>query len=155
MNTLLDVEGYSDKVVKICPNGTVGDIIELSGVHIALPKPPKTGIKGEGLEASMQVWERVPMPKELSRIRSMDEWAEAPKEFRERFHSYIEEEFRRRREGFWFYNQGTPTYVTGRHYMLLQWTKIDIGYPSYLSFQREIFLHMAACEADPRCIGQL
>lgn len=155
MNTLLDVEGYSDKVVKICPNGTVGDIIELSGVHIALPKLPKTGIKGEGLEASMQVWERVPMPKELSRIRSMDEWAEAPKEFRERFHSYIEEEFRRRREGFWFYNQGTPTYVTGRHYMLLQWTKIDIGYPSYLSFQREIFLHMAACEADPRCIGQL
>jgi len=39
--------------------------------------------------------------------------------------------------------------------MLLQWTKIDIGYPSYLSFQREIFLHMAACEVDPRCIGQL
>ena len=39
--------------------------------------------------------------------------------------------------------------------MLLQWTKIDIGYPSYLGFQRDIFLHMAACEADPRCIGQL
>ena len=85
----------------------------------------------------------------------MDEWAEAPKEFRARFRPYIEEEFRRRRGGFWFYNQGTPTYVTGRHYMLLQWTKIDIGYPSYLAFQRDIFLHMAACEADPRCIGQL
>lgn len=39
--------------------------------------------------------------------------------------------------------------------MFLQWSKIDIGYPSYLAFQREIFLHMAACEADPRCIGQL
>jgi hypothetical protein len=39
--------------------------------------------------------------------------------------------------------------------MLLQWSKIDIGYPYYLAFQREIFLHMAACEADPRCIGQL
>ncbi len=39
--------------------------------------------------------------------------------------------------------------------MMLQWTKIDIGFPNYLAFQREIFLHMAACEADPRCIGQL
>src|SRR5210317_338648 len=155
MDALLDVKGYDDKVIKICPNGTVGDIIELGGIHIALPQLPKKGIKGEGLEAGMQVWERTPMPKELSRIRSMDEWAEAPKEFRERFHSYVEEEFRRRREGFWFYNQGTPTDITGRHYMLLQWTKIDIGYPSYLSFQREIFLHMAACEVDPRCIGQL
>src|SRR6056300_907361 len=155
MDALLDVKGYDDKVIKICPNGTVGDIIELGGIHIALPQLPKKGIKGEGLEAGMQVWERTPMPKELSRIRSMDEWAEAPKEFRERFHSYVEEEFQRRRDGVWFYNQGTPTYITGRHYMLLQWTKIDIGYPSYLSFQREIFLHMAACEVDPRCIGQL
>ncbi len=39
--------------------------------------------------------------------------------------------------------------------MALQWTKFDIGYPNYLSFQRDIFLHMAACEADPNCIGQL
>lgn len=39
--------------------------------------------------------------------------------------------------------------------MMLQWTKLDIGYPYFLNFQREIFLHMAACEIDPRCIGQL
>ena len=101
------------------------------------------------------MWERAPMPKELSRIRSMDEWSETPREFRERFRPYIEEEFRRRREGFWFYNNGTPTYITGRHYMMLQWTKLDVGYPYFLNFQREIYLHMAACEIDPRCIGQL
>jgi hypothetical protein len=85
----------------------------------------------------------------------MDEWAEMPREFRERFRPYVEEEFRRRREGFWFYNNGEPIYITGRHYMMLQWTKLDIGYPYFLNFQREIFLHMAACEIDPRCIGQL
>ena len=39
--------------------------------------------------------------------------------------------------------------------MFLQWSKIDIGYPSYLAFQKDIFTHMAACEADPRCFGQL
>ena len=85
----------------------------------------------------------------------MDEWFEKPAEFRRSFSPYIEQEFERRRNGVWFYNNGVPTYITGRHYMFLQWSKIDIGYPSYLAFQREIFLHMAACEADPRCIGQL
>ena len=95
------------------------------------------------------------MPSELARIKSMDEWYEMPKEFRQRFSPFIEEEFRRRREGYWFYNNGEPTYITGRHYMMLQWSKIDIGYPSFLDFQRKLFIHQAACEADPRCLGQL
>ena len=95
------------------------------------------------------------MPEEMSRIKSMDEWLEMPREFRQKFRPYFEQEFRRRREGFWFYNNGVPTYITGRHYMMLQWTKLDIGFPYYLAFQRDIFLHMAACEADSRCIGQL
>tara|TARA_R110002074_G_scaffold30333_3_gene85997 strand:- start:2959 stop:5064 length:2106 start_codon:yes stop_codon:yes gene_type:complete len=152
---LVDIEGHETQAIKICPDGTLGESVSIGGILIGLPKPPKGKVSGESLEANMQVWKRVPMPEELSRIRGMDEWGEMPKEFRERFHPYIEEEYRRRRNGFWFYNKGVPTYITGRHYMFLQWTKIDIGYPSYLSFQREIFLHMAACEADPRCIGQL
>ena len=156
MSVLLDVKDYEEPAVKICPNGTEGEIIELGGLLICLPKrPSKKNIVGHKEPDSMQVWSRTLMPQELSRIRSMDEWAEMPREFRERFNTYIEEEFRRRREGFWFYNNGTPIYITGRHYMMLQWTKLDIGYPYFLNFQREIFLHMAACEADPRCIGQL
>ena len=156
MSVLLNVKEYDDPAVKICPNGTEGEIIELGGLLICLPKrPPKKEVFGHKESDSMQVWRRVPMPKELSRIKSMDEWEEMPREFRARFRPYIEEEFRRRREGFWFYNNGTATYITGRHYMMLQWTKLDIGHPYFLNFQREIFLHMAACEADPRCIGQL
>ena len=85
----------------------------------------------------------------------MDEWYEKPPEFRKRYEPYIVEEFRRRREGVWFFNNGEATYITGRHYMFLQWTKMDIGYPSYLKFQREIFIHFAACESDPRSLGQL
>ena len=156
MSVLLDIEDYEEPAVKICPNGTEGEIIELGGLLICLPKrPTKKKIFGHSKSDSLQMWERLPMPQELSRIRSMDEWDEMPREFRSRFRPYVEEEFRRRREGFWFYNNGTPTYITGRHYMMLQWTKLDIGYPNFLNFQREIFLHMAACEADPRCIGQL
>jgi hypothetical protein len=39
--------------------------------------------------------------------------------------------------------------------MMLQWSKMDIGYASYLEFQRRLFIHFAACEADPRSIGQM
>ena len=156
MSTLLNIEDYDTPVVAICPNGTKGEVVQIGGLLVALPaQPPEKEIQGYGRPNDMQLWERRPMPEELSRIRSMDEWGEMPREFRQKFSPYIEEEFRRRREGFWFYNDGVPTYVTGRHYMMLQWTKLDVGYPYYLEFQREIFLHMAACEADPRCIGQL
>jgi hypothetical protein len=145
-----------EALISICPNGTKGETIELAGLFILLPaQPPKKEILGYGKSDDMQLWERAPVPPEMSRIKSMDEWAEMPREFREKFHPYIEEEFRRRREGLWFFNKGIPTYITGRHYMMLQWTKLDVGYPDYLAFQRDIFLHMAACEADPRCMGQL
>jgi hypothetical protein len=156
MSVLIDIDGYEDKGVKIDPNGTVGESIELHGLLVVLPKKPKkSDILFHDKPVSMQLWQRLPMPEELQKIRSMDEWYEKPTEFRKKFSGYIEREFERRRDGVWFYNHGVATYITGRHYMFLQWSKIDIGFPSYLAFQREIFLHMAACEADPRCIGQL
>ena len=156
MTNLIDIEEYEHPAIGICPNGTEGEAIELGGLVIVLPsQPSKKKIFGHDKPKHLQVWERQPMPPELSRIKSMDEWLEMPREFRQKFRPYIEEEFRRRREGFWFFNGGVPTYITGRHYMMLQWTKLDIGFPYYLAFQRDIFLHMAACEADSRCIGQL
>ena len=30
-------------------------------------------------------------------------------------------------EGFWFKNNGIANYITGTHYMYLQWSKIDVG----------------------------
>ena len=153
---LVDVKGEEDKVVSICPNGTIGDRVEIGGLVIALPKTPKVkNILFHHLPIKDQYWRRFDLPQELSRIRSMDEWAEMPREFRDKFRPYIEEEYRRRREGVWFYNRGDATYITGRHYMMLQWSVLDIGAPYFLDFQRDIFLHLAACEADPRCIGQL
>ena len=156
MSVLIDIDGYEAKGIKIDPNGTEGEIMELHGLLVVLPKKPKRSeILFHEKPKAMQVWQRIAMPEELQRIRSMDEWLEKPSEFRKKFRAYIEQEFQRRRDGVWFYNNGVATYITGRHYMFLQWSKIDIGYPSYLAFQKEIFLHMAACEIDPRCFGQL
>ena len=156
MSVLLDIDGYDDKGIKIDPNGTEGEVLELHGILVVLPKKPKRSeILFHDRPKDLQMWKRTPMPQELQSIRSMDEWFEKPSEFRKKFSAFIEKEFDRRRNGVWFYNNGVPTYITGRHYMLLQWSKIDIGFPYYLAFQREIFLHMAACEADTRCLGQL
>ena len=156
MSNLIDIKGYEAKGIKIDPNGTEGEVIELHGLLVVLPKKPsKSEILFHDQPKRLQLWKRTPMPEEMRRIRSMDEWLEKPAEFRNKFRSYIEQEFQRRRNGVWFYNNGEPTYITGRHYMFLQWSKIDIGYPSYLAFQKDIFTHMAACEADPRCFGQL
>ena len=107
MSVLVDIDEYNDPGIKICPNGTEGEVVELGGLVIVLPAvPSKKKIYGHGKSNRMQMWERAPMPDELSRIRSMDEWAEMPREFRQKFSPYIEEEFRRRREGFWFFNNG-------------------------------------------------
>ena len=156
MSSLVDIKGYEYKGIKIDPNGTEGEHVELHGLLVVLPKKPsRSEILFHDQPKKLQLWKRTPMPEEMRRIRSMDEWFEKPAEFRNKFRSYVEQEFQRRRDGVWFYNNGEPTYITGRHYMFLQWSKIDIGYPSYLAFQKEIFTHMAACEADPRCFGQL
>ena len=156
MAGLVEIEDYEDSVVNICPQGSVGEVIDISGLYIQLPKvPKKKDILFHDLPKKEQYWRRTPMPKDLLNIRSMDEWAESPREFRSKHTPYIQEEFKRRREGVWFYNDGVPTYITGRHYMMLQWSKIDIGYPSFLDFQRKLFTHFAACEADPRALGQI
>lgn len=149
-------EDYDNYVVNICPNDTEGEIITIGGLDIQLPKAPsKKEILFYDRKPAMQMWERLPVPAELQRIRSMDEWYEMPSDFKKRFSPYIEKEFERRRNGLWFYNNGEPVYITGRHYMMLQWSKMDIGYASYLEFQRRLFIHFAACESDPRSIGQM
>jgi|TARA_R110000822_G_scaffold68563_5_gene166755 hypothetical protein len=156
MAALIDIEGYEDQGIKIDPNGSEGETIELHGLLVVLPKkPPRSKILFHDRPKHLQLWTRIPMSEEMQRVRSMDEWHEKPSEFRKKFSAYIEQEFQRRRDGVWFYNNGIPTYITGRHYMFLQWSKIDVGYPQFLQFQREIFLHMLACESDPRCFGQL
>ncbi len=93
----------NENPIVIDPNGTKGEVIDIGGLHICLPvKPRKSEILFSDRKKDMQMWERLPMPEELRRIRSMDEWGEMPREFRERFRPYIEEEFRRRVMAFGF-----------------------------------------------------
>ena len=156
MAGLKEIEGFEEQVINICPNNTMGEVIELEGLYIQLPKKPDDKeILFSDLPQSEQYWKRQEVPEALERIRSMDEWAEQPSNFRKTYRPYIEREFKRRREGVWMYIDGEATYITGDHYMLLQWTKIDGSfYGYYLAFQRKLQIHAEACEVDPRCVGQ-
>ena len=100
-------------------------------------------------------WVAFIYPNELSSIKSMAEWNKRDNAFKNRWIDYIEDEFIRRENGFWFVNNDVPTYITGSHYMYLQWSKIDVGLPNYREANRILFIYWEACKADSRCFGMV
>jgi hypothetical protein len=146
--------GYNEKydIVVISKDGTIGEIIHVSGLRIALPAAPKTVFK-RSEKKDEQYWEVKEIPTVLKRISTIFQWHEAPSNFKNQWIDYIEEEFNRREQGFWFMNNGVPTYITGTHYMYLQWTKIDVGHPDFREANRIFYLFWEACKADKRSFG--
>jgi hypothetical protein len=146
--------GYNPEfdVVVISKDGTIGEVYEIQGLHVALPSTPK-GVYKRDRKKEEQYWSPFEYPKELQKITSVFQWNEYPNEFKNKYVEYIENEFDRRDEGFWFYNNGNPTYVTGTHYMYLQWTKIDVGHAEFREANRIFFLFWEACIADERSYG--
>jgi len=146
--------GYNPKhdIVVISKDGTIGEIYNINGLLIGLPRAPKN-IHKNSKKSADQHWLAFEYPKSLSRINSIFQWHEMSSEFKNEWVNYIESEFDRREEGFWFYNNGAPTYITGTHYMYLQWTKIDIGKPEFREANRIFYIFWEACKADKRSFG--
>jgi len=142
--------GYNEEhdFVVISKSGMIGDVYEIQGLKIALPKLPK-----EIKKFDSDKWERTPLPKVLGKIKSVFEWDKYPEDFKEKWYDFIDEEFTRREEGFWFYNKDKQIYLTGTHYMYLQWSKIDVGPPDFREANRLFFIFWEACKADIRCYG--
>lgn len=148
--------GYNEQydVVVISKTGQIGEIYEIEGLRIALPLAPEKCLQRHS-EKSEQYWERQDIPKELSKIQSIFQWNEKPKEFKDRWVDYIEQEFDCREQGFWFMNKGVKTYITGSHYMYLQWSSIDVGYPDFREANRIYWIFWEACKADQRSFGMI
>jgi len=146
--------GYNEKydIVVISRNGTLGKVIDINGLKIGLPKEPKK-VYSRSKQKEEQYWEPTLISRQLSRIKSIFQWHETPDAFKSQWVDYIEEEFNRREEGYWFMNNGTPTYITGTHYMYLQWTKIDVGNPDFREANRIFYIFWEACKADKRSFG--
>ena len=142
--------GYNKEndIIVISKTGQIGDIYEIQNLKVALP-PTYKNIK----KFDNDKWQVTEQPKALKRIKTIFDWKEYPNDFKNQYIDYIEEEFRRREEGFWYYNKGVPTYITGTHYMYLQWSKIDVGKPDFREANRIFYIFWEACKADTRCYG--
>ena len=142
--------GYDKEhdVVVISKTGKIGEIYEIQGLRIGLPLEPK----GVYVHPKNK-WVKFEQPKELERLKNIFDWRSYPEDQKEQWFDYIDEEFKRRDEGFWFTNNGKATWMPGTHYMYLQWSKIDVGAPDFREANRLFYIFWEACKADKRCYG--
>lgn len=67
---------------------------------------------------------------------------------------FIKTEWGKINDGYWFYNNGEPTYITGLHYFYLNyWTLEDGNTPDYRDVDRRYFYFQDHCETLPQCFG--
>ena len=154
MNRLKKWEyGYNKEhdIVVISKTGQIGEIYNIQNLLIALPLAEDVYKCSKKKEE--QRWKVLEYPSELNKIKTVYDWNERPVEFKEKWYEYINKEFVRREEGYWFYSNGVPTYITGSQYMYLQWTKIDVGSADFRESNRLFYIFWEACKSDSRCYG--
>ena len=141
--------GYNKEhdIIVISKTGKIGEILEIQNLRVALPLLPVR------LQHKIGKWQKIEYPKQLSKLKNIFDWRSYPEDQKEEWYDYIDEEFKRRDEGFWFLNNNKPTYITGAHYMYLQWSKIDVGAPDFREANRLFYIFWEACKADKRCYG--
>tara|TARA_B110000977_G_scaffold8007_1_gene10839 strand:+ start:2569 stop:3435 length:867 start_codon:yes stop_codon:yes gene_type:complete len=141
--------GYNKEhdIVVISKTGQIGEIYNIQNLKIALPKAPPS------VDKSNKKWTPEEYPKELKSIESIFDWRDYPESFKLKWESYIDEQFNKRENGHWFNNKGLDTYITGTHFMYLQWSKIDVGQPDFRESNRLFYIFWEACKADTRCYG--
>jgi hypothetical protein len=148
--SVIDIQGLK---CNLPPEGYVFNIItkqvEFRGVY------KRSEIQSE------QYWKRMPLPDwYLDTMKRWDEFDKKKKDddvefYDEKLEEFKKQEWDRRLNGFWYMNNGKPTFLTGLHYLYLQWWPIDIGYPKFRIPDLEKFYFMDYCIQDPLCMGML
>ena len=138
--------GYNKEhdIIVISKTGEIGEVYEIQNLKIALPKQSEDIVKFKS-----NTWERTLLPKAFKRIKTIFDWEEYDVDFKETWYDYIDKEFEYREKGFWFINKDKPTYLTGTHYMYLQWSKIDVGKPDFRVLRRKT--HVRSSTPCPHC----
>ena len=149
-----------------------GTIIDIQGLKCNLPPDGYVyniitkqlefrGIYEKDKNIDEQYWKRIPMPSWYAdTMKKWDEFDKKKKDdelefYDEKLEEFKRQEWDRRLNGFWYMNNGKPTYLTGLHYLYLQWWSIDIGYPKFRMPDLEKFYFMEYCIQDPLCMGML
>jgi hypothetical protein len=136
---------YEDSPKSVWVNTDDKDLIP---IEITLPEPPEPHlIDNFGLPAREQMWHPPKLPKRLKELQvkyeTLDEiWEEmeSHQDIYEEEIEFIKLQWYRRLNGYWFYNNGIPTFIDGWHYFYCGWWNIDVGLPKYRDRDRRFFL---------------
>lgn len=128
------------------------------------PVPPEEEI----LFKEENKWTRMPLPADwkkwemeeyLSEQKANDKFKESrepddlywePNPHKERF---IAREFKRRKQGIFFWSNGIITHLTGEYYWYLQWWEPDFGHPDFRESDKELWYFLKYSEEDDCSFG--
>ncbi len=129
--------------------------------NIATKQLEYRGIYSRSEKKEQQYWERVPLPSWYKETIKREDFYERKRKdgdepfYDEQLEKYKAQEWDRRLNGFWYYNNGEPLYLVGSHYFYMQWWQIDIGYPEFRIPDLEYFYFLQYCIEDPQSMGML
>ncbi len=114
------------------------------GIDYEIPDPPKKElIYNNHKSIKDQLWEKQDLPSFMYDISYNDEDDAV---FTEQQQRYIEDEIDRILNGFWYFNCGVLTFITGAHYFYLQYYTLEDGNsPSYRDTDRRWFYFFDYC----------
>jgi len=157
MNTLSNIIKYGEKIDPTLfaqyknPDKYLWfntDDKDLTPIRIELPDcPDYDTIDGFGLPAKDQYWKHPELPRRLKELQrkmeTIDEiWDELEKNkiiYTDEI-EFIRKQWEYRLYGYWFFNNGKPTYIDGWNYFYIAWWHIDTGLPKYRGRDRKFFL---------------
>ena len=127
-------------------------IIPIYGIECTIPDTPlKKDISGWDLPEREQMFRRTEIPESFYDIE-MDE--DGLPLYDEQQVSFVKAEWKRVSEGYWFYNKGRQTYITGDHYFYLNYWMLEHGgLPEYRDADRRWFVFYEECLKDPDILG--
>jgi len=132
------------------------DIADIEPYHIRLPNPPKwETITNYGLEPLQQFFVRENIPKEISHLNRLPRKdIDAYIERNPHIYEFIQDQWNKRENGTWQFIKGELIYITGVHWMYLNYGIMDIGKPTFRIVDVEEFWWWEFCVVqDPRVFG--
>lgn len=129
----------------------MAEVISIYGTNITLPECD-TEIEDWGESNPVdQYWRRKDLPNIFQSVE-YDKEGNALLDAQQA--AFATREVDRCKKGFWFYNNGKATYITGKHYFYLQWWKLeDDIYGDFRDADRRYFLFLDHWEKTPWCLG--
>lgn len=117
-------------------------------IRVLLPDPPiRSKVLNYKLPKEKQMWIRQAIPDEM-RFAAIEDLSDAN-------YTIVERELERVKNGVWFFNNGNLEFLTGPHYLLLNYFKIGNEYPKWLDAQRDVYQCWFTAENDRKSMGVL